>query len=200
MRRQYPHHSKSFIMTSIDTLPGHDSHPHYDSQLQELFATLREITQRHSLALPDRLSTLNDQQQRTIIAAIDPYCRFEFDQYPELHGLPVTVTGSGMLLLCNLDGDVIGAEMFDDTDVVNGTIQEICTLPIPIIDCLANSDGEEISFRDQVLSPVLILKDSVFKTDYSDTDGYETEHDLVNYQLGLPLTHYLHVTSQISHR
>ncbi len=183
-------------MTSHDILPDQPAPIDHQQSLQTLFATLTEITTRFTPQIDGGVFGLDDEQQQALIDQINPYIRFELANHPELHDLPVRASGGGMMLLSDLEGGILGAEQISFTDEVTGRIADICALPTPTVECLVASNGEEIPSTDQVLSPVLILRQGIFKTNYSEAHGFETEHDLSIYQTCLPLAHYLKITAE----
>lgn len=171
--------------------------PDYQKQLQDLFDTLNEITQRHTLQIPGGIFKLDEEKQQTFVNKINPYLNFEFTNRPELHSLPVTAKGVGMLFLSDMEGNILGVDKIQENDVISGRIEEVCILPTPTTECLLASDEAEIPLIDQVLSPIIVLRNGILKTDFSEEDGYETEHDLSNYQTCLPLAHYLRFTASL---
>lgn len=182
-------------MKSIDNPTGKEHSQQLLNEMQDMFAVLTEITQRHARNVPDGIYSLDDEAQQKLITNINPYFRFEFNKHPNLLHLPVTVTGSGMLFLSDFEGNILGVEQIHDGDVVMGRIAEVCVLPAPTIDCLAEADESEIPLNNQVLSPILTLQDARFKAGLDDFGAFQTELDLSGYQVSLPLLHYLRITN-----
>lgn len=186
------------IMTAIDR-PTQNNNPEHERrilhELQDMFATMTEITQRHAKSIPGGVFSLDEAAQQDLISAINPYCRFEFTKHPDVHNLPVTATGTGMFFLSDFEGNILGAEQLFEGDVITGHIKEVCVLPTPTIDCLARAYEGSIPVDDQVLSPILILEDSQFKAGLTSSGSFETEMDLSGHQVGIPLLHYVRITN-----
>jgi hypothetical protein len=162
-------------------------------QLQDLFSALTDTAHRYVQALPVDVFALDELQQTDLVDKINPYFRFELGQYPNLHNLTLHATGTGMMFLSDLDGNVMGAETMTDDDVVTGDFTDVCVLPTPTIECLLAQEGESIPIVDQVLSPIIILENGRLKTGKDAFGNFQTEHDLSNFQVCLPLAHYLKI-------
>lgn len=165
----------------------------YDQQLRDLFVGMHEITQRHAQHIPGGIFSLDDAAQQELISAINPYISFEFSQYPGLRGLPVQITGKGIAYFSDLDGEIAGKQLIEDTDMLTGTIADVCVFPVPTKEWLMHADESDTLLSDEALSPVLILANSTMMLDRDDTGVYQTEADLSHYQACLPLIHYLRV-------
>jgi len=176
------------MMESIDKY--RDTDPLH-RQLQDLFSTLTEIAQRHGSDIPGGIFALDETQQQNLIDKLNPYVRFAFAEHPDLHGLPVQTSGAGMLYVSDLEGNALGAERITEADTVTGHINDVCLFPTPTVSCLAEASEETgIPCTDQILSPILVLNRSILKV------GEEKEVDLANFQVHLPLAHYLQFTLQ----
>lgn len=186
------------IMSSLEKAFDQRQQPHDHNRQQELndfFGVITEITQRHAMTLGRSVDSLNEADQQKLIAALNPYLRFEMSQRQELVGTPIQANGDGMLYVSDLDGNILGAETLSDNDLVSGYVYDICALPTPTASCLALAGDGEIPTHNQVLSPVLLLDRAVFKSDQITKEEYRTEVDLEGYQVGLPLAHYLRITT-----
>lgn len=176
-------------------MTNHELSPDYTKQqLLEFFSTMHDAARRHTRSLSTNIAALSDQEQQGLVDKVNPYVRFELQQRPELQALPLLITGTGMLYVSDLEGNIMGAETVTEGDLVTGKFIDACVLPIPTIECLAVSDGEEIPVMSQVLSPVIILEAGQFCTDPDTYGEYQIEHDLSNFQICLPLAHYLKVS------
>lgn len=170
------------------------SHDYTKQQLLDFFSTMHDAARRHTQSLSTNIASLSEQEQQEIVDKVNPYIRFELNQHLELQALPLFVTGSGMMYLSDLEGNIMGTETVADGDLITGTFTDACVLPTPTIECLAESDGEEIPVMSQVLSPVIILEAGQFCTDPNMYGEYQIEHDLSNFQICLPLAHYLKIS------
>ena len=175
----------------------HHNHTHDNDRQQQLlalFASLNEITRRHVQELSTDVSSLDDTEQQALIEKINPHVNFEFQNHTPLHGLPLSATGDGMFFLSDFEGNILGVESITSSDIAIGQLSDICVLPTPTRECLAERNEQEIPLHEQVLSPIVILNNASFKTNRTAAGTYQTEHDLSNYQLCLPLAHYLQFT------
>lgn len=169
--------------------------PHYNQQqLADLFSTMHDAARRHTKSLPTNITSLSDQEQQGLVDKVNPYIRFELEQYPELQGAPLLVTGTGMMFLSDFDGNVMGAETIKDGDLILGKFIDACVLPTPTIECLVESSDEEIPVMSQVLSPVIMLEAGQLNTSLDAYGEYQVRHDLSNFQICLPLAHYLQIS------
>lgn len=182
-------------MTTQEKIFDHSRHTaDYDQQLRDLFGSMHEITQRHTRLVPGGIFSLSDEAQQELIGTINPYITFEFSQYPDLCGLPVQITGKGIVYFSNLEGEITGKQLIEDTDMLTGTIADMCVFPVPTKEWIMNADESDILLSDEALSPVLILANSTLMLDRDDDGIYQVEADLSQYQACLPLIHYLQVS------
>ena len=182
-------------MTQLEPTFDHSPHIDHQRQLEGLFDILSGIAQRYAHTIPGGIFSLDEEAQEAVISKINPYYRFEFDAHPDIHGLPISATGAGMFYVSDLEGNIMGAERLSSDDLATGTITDVCILPTPSLECLADGSEEEIPVYDQVLSPVIILEGGVFKTDYDPAVGFQNEVSLSNFQTCLPLAHHLRFTA-----
>lgn len=167
---------------------------HETNRSEELYGFLRTLTTialDQTRQLPKPVFELDDTEQQQVIERVNAYCRYEFNQVPELHGLAVKACGTGMMFLADDDGVIMGAEQIYEGDVITGLILDPCIFPVPTIECLAVSGDGEIPVDDQTLSGVITLQAGKL-TRVSDTQpGAAEVYDLANFQVSLPLAHYL---------
>lgn len=166
----------------------------HQQQLNDFFDSITQTTRQRASTLGKSIDLLNDIEQQIVISSINPHLRFEMSQRPELSGTPIQATGIGMIYVSDFEGNILGVETLTDDDLVTGTITDICALPTPTVSCLAQAADGEIPDHSQVLSPVLLLDQAIFRSYRSILGTYDNEVDLGNFQVGLPLEHYLRIT------
>ncbi len=104
--------------------------------------------------------------------------------------MELNITGDGLMLV-SIGGDILGAENISHGDMLTGTLDDVCVLPVPTVECLLMSDDIETPIVDQTLSAIVMLKNVIYKTGLNKYGVFEVEHDLSNFDIGLPLAHYL---------
>lgn len=181
----------NFSPTSIEPLEDHGQ------KLRDLIAAMTEITGRIARSAPNEIILLPESERAKIITLSTRYTEFEYSQCPELHNLPVTVTGRGALIFADKENVEKGSERLFEGDKLTGTVIGVSAIPIYSKEWLLRSDGTEDGYDDEVLSPALILSDARFQADPLPDEGYEVDADLSEFHIFLPLAHYLHVAPSL---
>jgi hypothetical protein len=154
----------------------------------------RDIIGRYAgLADPEVVMAMSEDEQQAIMDRINPHLAFEFSQTAELHGMPLRIDGFGLMFVSDVGGEILGAETISDGDVLTGTLVEACALPVPTMESVKLSDSESTPILGQTMAGVLLLNDAVYKTGLNRSGTFEVEHDLSNFQIGIPLSHSLDV-------
>lgn len=180
-------------MTQIDHLVTPKNPEAVQAQLQQLILTLTELTNRHTKNLPLPIFDLDEDAQQNVLDKLNPYVSFELAQNPGLKGIPLNITGAGIMFVSDGTGLILGGETISNGDVITGVLDDVCALPVPTVECLLLADDTETPIVDQTLSPVLMLKNGVYKTGLGSDGEYEVVHDLAIFEIGLPLAHYLKI-------
>jgi len=178
-------------MTSID-IPTTADTP--DQALTTFAWTCRDIIERHAgLDDPVVVMAMSEEQQQALVDRINPHLAFEFSQSPELHDLPLKVTGYGLMFVSDVNGEILGAETVSDGDVITGTLGEAWACPVPTLESVQLSNAESTPILGQTMAGVLLLNNAVYKTGLNRSGHFEIEHDLSNFQIGIPLSHIFDV-------
>ena len=174
-------------MTSID-IPRATDKP--DEILLAFSLTCTDIIATHSGSRdPDQVMGMTEDEQQALVDRINPYLAFEYAQTPELHGLPITISGYGLMFIADEGGEILGAETVSLGDVVTGTLGEAWACPVPTLESVQLGDTESTPILGQTMAGVLLLNNGVYKTGLNRMGDFEVEHDLANFQLGIPLSH-----------
>lgn len=164
--------------------------------LRDLLALCDDTTRLHSQGLdPTMIMSLSEPEQQAHVDKVTPYLTFEFSQRPELHDLPLTINGYGLVFISDTEGSILGAETLSGSDVVSGKLSEVCAFVVPTLESVNHGTADETPILGQTFSTVLILKDVVYKTGTSHDGQYEIEHDLACFQIGIPTSHQLNIAA-----
>lgn len=164
-----------------------------NSGIGSFLSAVREIVQDHTETLGSPIFGLDDEQKQALIDRINPYLLFELNQSAETKGTTVEVRGTGIMYISTPEGTTLGVEHISRGDIVTGVIDDVCVYPVPTSECLILAGNGEIPIVDETLSGVIMLKDTCYKTGLNKTGEFELEHDLAEFQIGLPLAHYLQI-------
>lgn len=137
------------------------------------------------------ISDVDDTKQQEIVDRINGYIAFEAPYYRITSGVGIRVEGHGLLLVANSSGGVLGGEVISGDDVVTGTLDEICVLTVPCYDSVQCADSEKTPILRQVLSPIVLLENVRYGTGGLTKEGFQIEHDLSNFVIGIPTNHRL---------
>ena len=163
------------------------------ASLHAFFRDMQEIVRRNADSIKSPLLAMSVEDKQQLIDKINAYLAFELSQNPRIKHRTVTATGVGMMYLSASDGQVLGAERISDGDVIRGAIDDLCAYSVPTAECLALADEECIPVIDETLSAVLLLQGTVYQTGLSFDGSFEIQHDLREFQIGLPLAHFLDI-------
>jgi hypothetical protein len=173
-------------MTSID-IPSTNSP---DRALSVFTETCRDIIERHVGSVdPAVLMSMSEDEQQAIVDRINPHVAFEFSQTPELHNLPLLISGYGLMFVSDESGVVLGAETISDNDMIIGMLAEAWVLPIPTMESVQLSDVDSTPILGQTMAGILLLNGAVYKTGLNMSGDFQVEHDLSRFQIGIPLSH-----------
>lgn len=166
--------------------------PNLEAQFRELLDVCEEI---RALAVkrlsPKTFFELNTDEQQLQIDRLNDHMAFEFARRPELKGLPLLVSGYGLMLIADGSGEVIGGETISDGDSITGTLDDIWFYPVPTLECVKLGDGESTPIIDVSLSGMLMLQHAQFSTDPLQDGSFGLVHDLDEFSIAVPLSHAL---------
>jgi hypothetical protein len=183
-------------MTSIDIQTTTDTP---DQALTVFTWVCRDIVQRYAgHDDPAIVMAMTEEQQQALVDRINPHLAFELSQTPELHDVPLKVTGYGLMFVADAGGEILGAETVSHGDVITGTLSEAWACPVPTMESVQLSDAESTPILGQTMAGVLLLNDAVYKTGLNRSGDFEIEHDLSNFQIGIPLSHLFDVRHDTS--
>ena len=136
--------------------------------------------------LPNSISDLPKDEQQELVDVIDRQINFEFARKPELKGLPITVTGYGLIYIAD-ENETIATEIVDERYIVTGLLDAPCAIPIPTLESIKLSNYDRTPVIDETLSVMLMLDCAR----YARNDGAEYQEDLSGYSVGISLSHSL---------
>lgn len=162
-----------------------------DQRMSTLLSSCRDIIERHAQAMGMPVSDLNDAAQEELISKLNPRIAFELG-YSGLEGSKVTISGTGLMIVSDIEGAVEGAEVVSDGDIVQGILDTVCALPVPTLSSvLSNNESNGASMQDRSLDALLVLKRVTYKTGLGEDGVFQAEHQLgIEHQSGLPILYH----------
>jgi hypothetical protein len=165
-----------------------------EARVRALLSECEKIVDRHVQASSRPIFDLDEEEQEAVVDRVNAYIEFEFSQANIPPGTLIGIAGTGLLLVCDGSGNVLGAETISNGDLVYGEMTEMAALPVPTLACVMDSDDESIPGYDQVLSSIVLLGNATYKTGLMRDGSFEVEHDLSPYRIGIVMAHRLEVS------
>lgn len=156
-------------------------------ELAEFLRECRESVERNVRALKQPLERLSYDDRVAFFQRLTSYVEFELLSDEQLYDIPVCVTGSGLVMVFDTDGEIIGVETMTDDTMVTGEIDDAIAQPtIPYRDLMQQlEDG--VPSQEETASAVLILRDTTFLSGRTASGKYTDDQDLSEFRVGIPL-------------
>ena len=161
----------------------------FDTTVSDFVGTCRDTVWRHVRDLSVPVTSLDNYERQAVADRVAGYLEFEYQESELPPGIPLIVTGKGLMLFYDTDHSLVGVEIVSGGDIVLGKLIDVGATPVPTLECLAEASASKVPVYDETLSAVLLLDSPVYKTGLQANGTFCAEHDLSAYTIGVALAH-----------